>query len=127
MEKNDIFKQRKISDMFKSVPKPLMENNQNYEEMDEDASDNSVVDVDIEDIAGKSNNHSVGRPVVTTNKRKRAGSFSNDKENEKMMTKSWKETFGPPPPLGQTKVDFSYLLIHFNKIYVLVQFSVLFL
>lgn len=99
MEKNDNFKQRKISDMFSVKPKVVSDD---YETVEDEQSGEDAAD--IEDIGGKATTYPIGRPVVTTHKRKRIPSLSEDKQNEELK-KSWREALGPPPPLGKTKVS----------------------
>lgn len=100
MEKNDNFKQRKISDMFSVKPKVVSDDCDTVE--DEQSSEDTP---DIEDIGAKATSYPIGRPVVTTHKRKRVPSLS--EENEELK-KSWREALGPPPPLGKTKVSDLY-------------------
>ena len=79
LEKNDIFKQRRINEMFKATvnqPAPVR---------------------DIEDIIGSASTSKAGRPVVTTN-RKRIRSDLND-GNEPT---TWREALGSPPEIGAT-------------------------
>ena len=54
--------------------------------------------VDIEDIGGRSSSATGGKPVVTSNKRKRSDGADDD------LLKSWKDILGSPPPMGTTKV-----------------------
>lgn len=76
LEKNDVFKQRKIDDIFKSKPKPLP---------------------DIEDSAGKSPSTSSNLPTVT---RKRVRI-----EEETEQPKTWREALGNPPEIGETREE----------------------
>lgn len=82
-EVTDLFKQRKINDMFSVVVKPQITD--------------SEIAADIEDIAGPSNLEK--RPMVTKHKRKR----SDEDETESNLKKSWREVLGAPPPLGKTR------------------------
>ncbi|XP_064211685.1 DNA polymerase epsilon catalytic subunit 1 isoform X2 [Tribolium castaneum] len=83
LEKNDTFKQRRITDMFAACPKPQTL-------------------PDIEDFGGTSSTDK--RPIVTTIKRKR----DSDKESgftEEDLSKTWREVMGNPPPYGTTKEE----------------------
>lgn len=89
-EVTDLYKQRKISDMFSVAPKRTEENE-----------GNDVMDIgDIENIA---ENNVVGekRPMVTKHKRKR----SDDENSDDILKKSWREALGAPPALGKTKKE----------------------
>lgn len=78
LEKNDVFKQRRINEMFKQTVKPIPEVR------------------DIEDSAGPSS-RSPGVPVVTNRKRART------EENTVTQSKTWREVLGNPPSMGSTK------------------------
>ncbi|KAI5747720.1 hypothetical protein M8J77_017786 [Diaphorina citri] len=95
MEKNDTFKQRKISDLFQRVdkPPPMGSSSTNGER---ECSDSEQVDnpsspslVDIEDMSRTPVSRPRG-PVVTTSKRKREPS-------PPPLAKTWQEALGPPP------------------------------
>lgn len=97
LEKNDVFKQKKISDMFVVKEKPVVETQAQDENMD---TSNSVPD--IEDFGGaKAGSSSV--PLVTTNKRRRDN--SQDLEEEVPSPKTWREAVGNPPKPGNTKEE----------------------
>lgn len=81
LEKNDVFKQRRINEMFKSTAKPVAEVR------------------DIEDSVG-SPSTSAGVPMVTTTNRKRTRT-----ENEENQPKTWREALGAPPDMGTTKEE----------------------
>ncbi|KAJ8965898.1 hypothetical protein NQ314_003839 [Rhamnusium bicolor] len=95
LEKNDNFKQRRITDMFAACAKPVntgIENNQNKA--------NSSIP-DIED-AGSSKSPRGKVPVATVNKRKR-GSDKESEFSEEELSKTWREVLGNPPPYGNTE------------------------
>ena len=78
MEKNDVLKQRKISEMFKAKPVQVFESSQ-----------------DIEDIAGRK---PLGlKNVSVSHKRKHS-----DEEPED-LSKSWRDVLGNPPPRSEVK------------------------
>lgn len=82
LEKNDVFKQRRINEMFKSSPKEVPEIR------------------DIEDSVGSPSTSS-GVPVVTSSNRKRTRA-EEDEENE---PKTWREALGSPPEIGTTREE----------------------
>lgn len=105
MEKADLFKQRKITDMF-SVKQQQPEEEEHG--------------IDIEDIVTTSvctPTTSVSTPTVVTYKRKRLPSNSEDKENEgeNELRKSWKEVLGAPPPLGKTRQEIVAWILYQKK------------
>lgn len=103
-EVNDLFKQRKISDMFQVCEKPVKNIEKNQEENNENSPD-------IEDISGN-NSHSIGRPVVTKHKRKR---IDDEQDSETILKKSWKEALGPPPPFKKGKKGISEWIAYQKK------------
>lgn len=80
LEKSDVFKQRRINDMFKMSAKPVAEVR------------------DIEDTVGTSS-PSIGAPIVTNRKRAR-----NDVTDEN-LPKTWREALGPSPEMGTTREE----------------------
>ena len=80
LEKNDTFKQRRITDMFSACPKPQVP--------------------DMEDF-GTRPPLSEKRPMVTTSKRKRGS--DNENFSEEDLNKTWREVMGNPPSYGTTK------------------------
>ncbi|XP_015586460.1 DNA polymerase epsilon catalytic subunit A [Cephus cinctus] len=88
LEKNDVKRQRTITELFSVTPKPTTSDSNTANEEPRD----------IEDIAGVSNNFR--RPMCTVNKRKRIPSAEEEDNN-----KSWREVLGPPPPMGKTKEE----------------------
>ncbi|KAK2153411.1 hypothetical protein LSH36_298g04118 [Paralvinella palmiformis] len=100
LEKNDVYKQKRINEMF--VPKPKPEQQQESEELF------SQVTADIEDICGLKNGSSHGQVLVSSVKRKRnqSGQIGNNRQDEGSdLTQSWREALGPPPPMGKTKEE----------------------
>lgn len=82
LEKNDVFKQRRINEMFKLTPKETTEVR------------------DIEDsINGPSTSSSARLPIVTNRKRTRTD------ENPDNQPKTWREALGSPPEMGTTKEE----------------------
>uniref|UniRef100_A0A0A9Y3R9 DNA polymerase epsilon catalytic subunit n=1 Tax=Lygus hesperus TaxID=30085 RepID=A0A0A9Y3R9_LYGHE len=89
LEKTDVLKQRKISELFSKVPAP-----DRTKKMDIDATV-----VDIEDIGGSSSSSTGGMPVANVSKRKR------DPTPEKKVYRTYREALGPPPKFGTTKEE----------------------
>lgn len=81
LEKNDVFKQRRINDMFKSTPKPV------------------EVVRDIEDTVGGPST-SAGVPLVTTSRKRTRTEPTEDNE-----PKTWREALGSPPEMGTTREE----------------------
>ncbi|KAL1117393.1 hypothetical protein AAG570_004719, partial [Ranatra chinensis] len=100
LEKTDVLKQRKISEMFtKRQPQEMPVENSGGADC-----------VDIEDSAGASGApHTGGRPVVHANKRKRQAT-------PPPRPKTWREALGSPPPFGKTKEErLVWLAFHKRK------------
>ncbi|XP_014670833.1 PREDICTED: DNA polymerase epsilon catalytic subunit A-like [Priapulus caudatus] len=84
MEKNDVFKQRKISDIFSVKERPA-------------EGDSGTADVaDIEDVLGTPRKPPAVPVVSVSQKRKR----NDDGESQEDLSKSWRITLGSPPRLG---------------------------
>ncbi|XP_037818567.1 DNA polymerase epsilon catalytic subunit 1 [Lucilia sericata] len=97
-EKNDVFKQRRINEMFTSRPKPKPA-------MTSSSNDSEAKDVDIadmEDLAGVEQTTD-GRPRVT--KRRRANSDEEENEPSQPEHTSWRQALGQPPPIGTTRKE----------------------
>lgn len=90
LEKNDVLKQRRISEMFTSKPKPIQEEEEGCSEIG-----------DIEDFGGSSNTTKNDRPLVTQRKR----THSRTESVEQPVYKTWKEAVGSPPSPGTTKEE----------------------
>ncbi|XP_050295840.1 DNA polymerase epsilon catalytic subunit 1 [Anthonomus grandis grandis] len=90
LEKNDVLKQKRITDMFSRGPKPVASTSK---------TPNPVID-DMEDIGtSKRSSPEFKRPLATVTKRKR-GQESEFGEEE--LDKTWREVLGNPPPFGNT-------------------------
>ncbi|XP_071842244.1 DNA polymerase epsilon catalytic subunit A-like isoform X2 [Apostichopus japonicus] len=107
LEKNDIYKQKRISEIFSFVPrKKKVEELEDtpMESQEDDTEDNAMV-TDIEDFGSKKRPGTI-MPVVTT-KRKRVPSGFNgkhpSKQDEREMSQSWQERLGPPPAMGTSR------------------------
>jgi DNA polymerase epsilon subunit 1 len=90
VEKNSLYKQKRITDVFNSIDKQTHTDN-NEQQL--------TITNDIEDIASGQTKSSITiskKTTVKTLKRKR------DELNEKTITRQWRIALGPPPSFGQT-------------------------
>nr|XP_027207609.1 DNA polymerase epsilon catalytic subunit A-like [Penaeus vannamei] len=102
LERNDTFKQRRITDMFSIAPKPKPQPKVQTEDDNSQDLFASQAAPDIEDIlTPQSQNPRVG-PTVTSNKRKRTSDITEDSND---MTKSWRDVLGNPPSMGNSKEE----------------------
>ncbi|KAJ8035463.1 DNA polymerase epsilon catalytic subunit A [Holothuria leucospilota] len=120
MEKNDIYKQKRISEIFCRKPKKqIVAEDDTQMETQEDESQGEDAVVDIEDFGSSQKRKSPLTPVVNT-KRKRVpsgigGRTESEKENSD-MSQSWQERLGPPPAMGTSKKDIQkWLAYHKEK------------
>jgi DNA polymerase epsilon subunit 1 len=118
MEKNDVFKQKRISEMFTSVSKDemLAKQKQRLAEVGEDKENAEEGVKDMEDLAGKKR-PKTGKNIVTVKgkKRQRSGQELTG-EKEINLTLSWKEALGNPPPMGDTREEMqAWLAFHKKK------------
>ncbi|CAB0010464.1 unnamed protein product [Nesidiocoris tenuis] len=102
LEKTDVLKQRKISELFSKAPKTA-QNCQNDDDPDDPAPR------DIEDLVSPSSSSTGGRPVANVTKRKRQTS------PEKKTYKTYREALGPPPKLGTTKKEITEWITYHKK------------
>ncbi|KAK3853994.1 hypothetical protein Pcinc_039493 [Petrolisthes cinctipes] len=103
LERNDTFKQRRITDMFSAVtkPRPRLPPQQQDDNTEQDlfASQDTP---DIEDIATqRTHNKKALGPVATCSKRKRLP----DNDECSNLSKSWREVLGNPPNKGNSKEE----------------------
>ncbi|XP_028851833.1 DNA polymerase epsilon catalytic subunit A isoform X2 [Denticeps clupeoides] len=101
LEKNDIYKQKKISELFTSEGKRQVACQQ-------------AQPGDMEDFG-------VPKPlqpaVLISTKRKRSsqGEDSQAESQELLLSQSWREVLGPPPPMGKTKEEILVWLRYHKK------------
>ncbi|PKK17899.1 hypothetical protein A306_00000059 [Columba livia] len=97
LEKNDVYKQKKINELFTSEGKRQVLANQPPE-----GTPSSHIG-DIEDFGAAK---TLQPPVPITNKRKRVPAAEESQQMSQYLelSQSWREILGPPPPLGTTKV-----------------------
>ncbi|XP_060547856.1 DNA polymerase epsilon catalytic subunit A [Pantherophis guttatus] len=98
LEKNDVYKQKKISELFVSEGKRQVSTN-----FPSENTPNSQV-ADMEDFG-------VAKPVQPvppmSSKRKRTPTAEESQQQSQALelTQSWREILGPPPPVGTTKEE----------------------
>ncbi|ENN78133.1 hypothetical protein HUJ04_004474 [Dendroctonus ponderosae] len=103
LEKNDTYKQRRITDIFSRCAKPA--NDEPSSSGNEDApkeQTGSVLVGDIEDVGGRETSPTFKRPVVNVTKRKRTVDTENA-FSEAELDNTWREVLGNPPAWGSTK------------------------
>ncbi|XP_053408498.1 DNA polymerase epsilon catalytic subunit A-like [Mercenaria mercenaria] len=107
LERNDVFKQKKISEIFAAAPKPVQQEEDNVFKKP-----NSVVD--IEDIGSSSTS---GTKVAVSNKRKRLSNDNSQSQDDSQTdsSQSWRDVLGPPPPMGVTKDERKVWLEYHKK------------
>ncbi|XP_057662319.1 DNA polymerase epsilon catalytic subunit 1 [Diorhabda carinulata] len=91
LEKNDNFKQRRISDMFSAATKVKQ------------AEDNSTAD--IEDVGANKNKSPFKIPSVATVTKRKRGSDKENQFSEEDLNKTWRDILGNPPPIGNTREE----------------------
>uniref|UniRef100_F6ZFB6 DNA polymerase epsilon catalytic subunit n=1 Tax=Ornithorhynchus anatinus TaxID=9258 RepID=F6ZFB6_ORNAN len=96
LEKNDVYKQKKISELFVSEGKRQVTANQPTE------GSQGRETPDMEDF-GLAKIQPAAVPVAT--KRKRVPVESQEESQDLELTQSWREILGQPPPLGTTKEE----------------------
>ncbi|XP_052253908.1 DNA polymerase epsilon catalytic subunit A-like [Dreissena polymorpha] len=107
LERNDVFKQKKISEIFAAAPKPVQ---------DDVAFKKPASVRDIEDMGSSSGSSS---PRVTiSNKRKRTSDDHSQSQDESQLdgSQSWRDVLGTPPSQGTTKLEqLEWLAYHKRK------------
>ncbi|AWP07054.1 putative DNA polymerase epsilon catalytic subunit A [Scophthalmus maximus] len=95
LEKNDIYKQKKISELFTSEGKRQVA----LQPLEAGQA------VDIEDFGMPA--RPLQPAILISTKRKRAsqGDDSQVESQDVELTQSWREILGPPPPMGKTRVN----------------------
>ncbi|GFR70989.1 DNA polymerase epsilon catalytic subunit A-like, partial [Elysia marginata] len=115
LERNDIFKQKKINEIFAPREK-TMETDQGNSDEDEDnraekgddlPSENHSSAGDIEDIAGKGTaaQRAGLRGLAVSHKRKLNDTKSTEQLDTEEASGDWREVLGPMPPVGKTKAE----------------------
>ncbi|XP_078523382.1 DNA polymerase epsilon catalytic subunit A isoform X2 [Lissotriton helveticus] len=97
LEKNDVYKQKKINELFTSEGKKQVTAHT------APASSQSLQVADLEDF-GVAKRIQPAIPIST--KRKRTSAVESQQESQDVeLTQSWREILGPPPPSGTTKEE----------------------
>uniref|UniRef100_A0A674ICE5 DNA polymerase epsilon catalytic subunit n=1 Tax=Terrapene triunguis TaxID=2587831 RepID=A0A674ICE5_9SAUR len=109
LEKNDVYKQKKINELFTSEGKRQVTANQPQEGTP------CTQVADMEDFgAAKPLQPSV--PVASKRKRVPVAGESQEMSQNLELTQSWREILGPPPPTGTTKEErLAWLQYHKKK------------
>uniref|UniRef100_A0A8C4T9X8 DNA polymerase epsilon catalytic subunit n=1 Tax=Erpetoichthys calabaricus TaxID=27687 RepID=A0A8C4T9X8_ERPCA len=94
LEKNDIYKQKKISELFISDGRRQVSQ----------CSENGDVP-DMEDLVKKRGILKPAIPITTKRKRVEFADESQTETQELALTQSWREILGPPPPTGNTREE----------------------
>ncbi|XP_058888909.1 DNA polymerase epsilon catalytic subunit A-like [Acipenser ruthenus] len=100
LEKNDIYKQKKISELFSSEGKKQVVSHQPAGSSSEGGGVGNV-----EDFGVKRGPLQPAIPISTKRKRVSLGEESQAESQELELTQSWREVLGPPPPSGNTRED----------------------
>ncbi|XP_041095859.1 DNA polymerase epsilon catalytic subunit A [Polyodon spathula] len=100
LEKNDIYKQKKISELFSSEGKKQVVSHQPAGSNSEGGGVG-----DMEDFGVKRGPLQPAIPISTKRKRVSLGEESQAESQELELTQSWREVLGPPPPSGNTRED----------------------
>jgi len=96
LEKNDVFQQQRITDMFSKAPKKLPE---------PIVEDSSCDIIDLEDIVAGKRGITTPSPPLVNKKRKVDKCVDGSEFLESDLLKSWKDVLGKPPPRGDTKTE----------------------
>ncbi|XP_044845964.1 DNA polymerase epsilon catalytic subunit A isoform X2 [Mauremys mutica] len=109
LEKNDVYKQKKINELFTSEGKRQVTANQPQEGTP------CTQVADMEDFgAAKPVQPSV--PIASKRKRVPVAGESQEMSQNLELTQSWREVLGPPPPTGTTKEErLAWLRYHKKK------------
>ncbi|XP_048412228.2 DNA polymerase epsilon catalytic subunit A isoform X2 [Stegostoma tigrinum] len=96
LEKNDIYKQKKISELFISTGVRQVTSNQQL------VKDQQSEIGDLEDFCASKHR---AQPVIPISTKRARGMNEESQElsQDLELTQSWREILGPPPPLGSTK------------------------
>ncbi|KAJ1092585.1 hypothetical protein NDU88_005695 [Pleurodeles waltl] len=97
LEKNDVYKQKKINELFTS------EGKKQVTALTAPASSQSTQVADLEDF-GVAKRIQPAIPISTKRKRTSAGESQQESQGLELM-QSWREILGPPPPTGTTKEE----------------------
>nr|XP_028564984.1 DNA polymerase epsilon catalytic subunit A [Podarcis muralis] len=108
LEKNDMYKQKKISELFTSEGKRQVSAN-----VIQEGTPSTQV-ADMEDF-GVTKSLQPGVPVSNKRKRIPTAEESQQQSQNSELTQSWREILGPPPPSGTTKEERLVWLCYHKK------------
>ncbi|XP_063000312.1 DNA polymerase epsilon catalytic subunit A [Elgaria multicarinata webbii] len=108
LEKNDVYKQKKISELFTSEGKRQVSAN-----LPQEGTPCTQV-ADLEDF-GVTKRLQPGVPVSCKRKRIPTAEESQQQSQNLELTQSWREILGPPPPTGATKEERLVWLCYHKK------------
>ncbi|XP_038229566.1 DNA polymerase epsilon catalytic subunit A isoform X2 [Dermochelys coriacea] len=109
LEKNDVYKQKKINELFTSEGKRQVTANQPQEGTP------CTQVADMEDF-GAAKPLQLSVPVASKRKRVPVAGESQEVSQNLELTQSWREILGPPPPTGTTKEErMAWLQYHKKK------------
>ncbi|EMP24874.1 DNA polymerase epsilon catalytic subunit A [Chelonia mydas] len=109
LEKNDVYKQKKINELFTSEGKRQVTANQPQEGTP------CTQVADMEDF-GAAKPLQLSVPVASKRKRVPVAGESQEMSQNLELTQSWREILGPPPPTGTTKEErLAWLRYHKKK------------
>ncbi|GCB67401.1 hypothetical protein scyTo_0010241, partial [Scyliorhinus torazame] len=94
LEKNDVYKQKKINELFTNAGVRQVTSNQHPDQQSEigDLEDFGVSKCRVQPII-----------PISTKRRRGMNEESQEVSQDLELTQSWREILGPPPPLGATK------------------------
>ncbi|KAJ8379395.1 hypothetical protein SKAU_G00001730 [Synaphobranchus kaupii] len=104
LEKNDIYKQKKISELFTSEGKRQVASHQPGGDGGQSLESGGGV-ADVEDFGVHRRPLQPAIPISTKRKRVSQGPESQGESQELELTQSWREILGPPPPSGNTREE----------------------
>ncbi|XP_066545416.1 DNA polymerase epsilon catalytic subunit A [Amia ocellicauda] len=113
LEKNDIFKQKKISELFTSEGKRQVASHQPAAGSSQFSEGGQVAD--LEDFGMNPRPLQPAIPISTKRKRVSLGEDSQAESQELELTQSWREILGPPPPMGNTREERLFWLRYHKK------------
>ncbi|XP_041470272.1 DNA polymerase epsilon catalytic subunit A-like isoform X2 [Lytechinus variegatus] len=100
-EKNDVFKQQKISEMFVRKPKIVQQEIESSVPMESESQPDIV---DVEDFGAPSGGKKRSPKVAVATKRKRDDAGRNGRiDSNGALTQSWEDVLGPPPDMGRKR------------------------
>ncbi|XP_071480194.1 DNA polymerase epsilon catalytic subunit A-like [Diadema antillarum] len=100
-EKNDVFKQQKISEMF--IRKPKQVGSHAHNPTDWQTPFSSLTNPDMEDFGRPSGAKKSPKGVAIATKRKREDGGKGRIDSAEALTESWEDVLGPAPSMGRKR------------------------